>query len=297
MKQLAVRNTPLALVLVAVLVGAATFVSIAASPEASAAPATQGSCPGNLLKNPNFDGGSRKTESLGTSLSSAVADGWFPWFVRGDATYNREPEFKVEQVAIGGDPNRVRSDGQSQKWFTTWGTHTAGVYQQVKVPSGATVTFTIHGLAYTGEDDGWDAEAGTFKSDPVKPGNYHMLAGIDPTGAVPAMGSHPANTVVWSPDVLTYDTWVPLSVTAKAQGGTVTVFAKGAPEWPVKHNDSWWEDACLVVGGKVASAPAQAAAAVPAATAGTTTAATTGTTGTTQPVVPAAMPKTGHALR
>ena len=293
MNNMLARNSQRALAVLAVVAVVALAAAAASTPEAAAAPSTQG-CAGNLLVNPNFDGGSRKTESLGTSLSSAVADGWFPWFVRGDATYNREPEFKVEQVAIGGDPSRVRSDGQSQKWFTTWGTHTAGVYQRVNVPSGATVTFTIYGMAYTGEADGWDDAAKTFKSDPEKSGNYHMLAGIDPTGAVPSMGSHPANSVIWSPDTLTYDTWVPLSVTARATGGAVTVFAKGAPEWPVKHNDSWWEDACLVVGGQAAAAPVQA----PAPTVGSAAAAPAATTaGDGKAIVPSAMPATGRAAR
>ena len=42
-------------------------------------------CSGNLLQNPGFEGRSHKTESIGTSLSSAVGDGWVPWFVRGNA--------------------------------------------------------------------------------------------------------------------------------------------------------------------------------------------------------------------
>jgi hypothetical protein len=272
--------------LAVILILAAACVSAAAG-SVVAAPPAQAGCAGNLLVNPAFDGGSHKTESLGTSLSSAVGDGWVPWFVRGDATYNREPEFKVEQVAIGGD----RSGGQSQKWFTTWGTHTAGTYQRAAVPAGATVTFTAHGMIYSGEDDGWDAAAGTFKSDPVQPGNYRIWVGIDPTGAVPAMGSHPPDTVVWSPASMTTDTWVPLSVSAKAQGGAVTVYTKGAPEWPVKHNDSWWDDTCLVVGGVAAAQAPVAPAETSAAAAAVTPAPAAG--GATVPVIPAAMPATG----
>jgi len=232
---------------------------------AAAAPVAQAGCAGNMLVNADFEGGSRKTESEGTSLSSAVSNGWSPWFVRGDATFNREPEFKVEQVRIGGDAARIRSGGQSMKWFTTWGTHTAGIYQRVAVRPGTALTFSIHGMVYTGEDDGWDPASNTFLSDPYKPGNYLIAAGIDPTGAVPAMGSAPPATVVWSPGTMTYDQWVRLTVSAIARSGFVTVYAKGQPEWSVKHNDSFWEDACLQIGtlGDVAASGGQGAIVAP----------------------------------
>jgi len=224
----------------------------------AAAPAGQAACAGNLLVNPEFEGGSRKTEGEGTSLSSAVGDGWVPWFVRGDARNNREPEFKVEQVRLGGDRMRVRSGTQSQKFFTTWGTHTAGMYQKVNVRPGTMLTFSIHGMAYSGEADGWNAEKGTFESDRVQPGNYRMAVGIEPSGATPScMGCAPPASVVWSEPTLTTDVWVRQAVSVAATGGAVTVYVKGAPEWAVKHNDSFWEDACLVVGGAPAQPVAQ----------------------------------------
>jgi hypothetical protein len=232
----------------------------AARPALAAVPAQDG-CPGNLLANPTFDGGSRKTQREGTSLSSAVSTGWSPWFVRGDERNNREPEFKVEQVQIGGDPARVRSGGQSMKWFTTWGTHTAGIYQRVNVRPGTQLTFSAHGMAYTGEADGWNDGTRTYTSDPVRPGNYRMAVGIDPTGNVPPIGAAPPETVVWSPPSMTYDQWVQMAVSATAATNRVTVYAKGQPEWAVKHNDSFWEDACLRVGS---FAPAAAPAPVPA---------------------------------
>jgi hypothetical protein len=224
-------------------------------PAAAVAPA---GCPGNLLVNPNFDGPSRKTETEGTSLSSAVSTGWNPWLIRGDARNNREPEYKVEQVAIGGDAMRTRSGGQSMKWFTTWGTHTAGIYQRVPVRPGSTVDFSIYGLSYSGEADGWSDEKKTFLSDKVQPGNYRMWVGIDPTGAVPGeVGAPPPATVIWSEPTLQADEWVRMNVQAQAQAPFVTVYTKGQPEWAVKHNDSWWEDACLrVVGAAKAIKPA-----------------------------------------
>lgn len=269
------------------------FISAGPGAPAEAAPLAQDACPGNLLKNHDFDGGSRKTQREGTSLSSAVSTSWSPWFVRGDARFNREPEFKVEQVRIGGDPARVRSGGQSMKWFTTWGTHTAGIYQRVKVSQGTALTFSIHGMAYTGQADGWNEEQRTFLSDQAEPGNYRMSVGIDPTGAVPPVGSPPPDTVVWSEPTMTYDQWVLQSVPAVARAGFVTVYAKGQPEWSVKHNDSFWDDACLRV-GTFGTAPVVAAAA-PAPVAPVPAAPVVAPAPVTAPVAAAPAPVAGSA--
>lgn len=247
----------------------------ASAPSAHAAPATapaaQAGCPGNLLQNPGFEGASHKTESEGTSLSSAVGNGWSPWFVRGNATWNREPEFKVEQTAIGGDWARVHSGANSMKWFTTWGTHTAGVYQKVAARPGTAYTFSMFAQAYSGEGDAFDAVRRTFISDMTKPGNYRIRVGIDPTGAVPRMGEAPPASVVWSAPVGTVDQWVNLAVSAVAKGGSITVYTHSSMEFPVKHNDSFWDDACLRVGnfapagGVIDAAPVAAAPAAPGA--------------------------------
>jgi len=254
---------------IGVALGAALALAGVAGGQAMAAPAGQGECRANLLVNADFEGGSHKTEGEGTSLSSAVGNGWVPWFVRGDARNNREPEFKVEQVRIGGDRMRVRSGGQSQKFFTTWGTHTAGLYQRVNVKPGTPLTFSAYGMSYSGEGDGWNPDKGTFESDKVQPGNYKMSVGIEPSGVAPAcMGCPPPATVVWSESTMWPDAWVRQAVSAAARAGAVTVYVKGQPEWAVKHNDSFWEDACLTVGGtpaKAAAAPAQPVPAQPAA--------------------------------
>ncbi|MFQ5859546.1 MAG: SH3 domain-containing protein, partial [Anaerolineae bacterium] len=223
----------------------------------------QDPCPGNLLTNPNFEGGSRNTEGLGTSLSSSVAHGWFPWFVRGDQRFNREPEFKVEDATRDPLRWRVHSGYFSQKFFTTWATHTAGIYQRVPVPPGNVVTFSAWVQIYTGEADGWDGEK--HHSDPDAPGNYRALIGIDPFGNTPpGVGAPPPDTVIWSQPIMMYDVWTQLSVEAVAQADHVTVYTRGQPEFSVKHNDSFWDTACLTVGGGVsgASFPADADAVV-----------------------------------
>ncbi len=204
----------------------------------------QDACPGNLLLNPSFEEGGRKTESLGTSLSSMVANGWFPWFIRGDQRFNREPEFKIEDATHDPLRWRVHTGWFSQKFFTTWATHTAGIYQRVAVPRGSTVEFRIWVQIYTGERDGWDGQK--HHSDPDAPGNYRASIGIDPYGNVPpAVGAPPPDTVIWSDPIMIYDTWTEMRIQAVAQADFVTVYTRGQPEFSVKHNDSFWDTACL----------------------------------------------------
>ena len=226
----------------------------------------QADCPGGLLANPGFEGATFKTENVGTSLSSNMVEGWLPWSVLGDATINREVEYKVIDAAASGDTYRVYSGNQSQKFFTTWGTHTAGMYQRVQVPAGSKVVFTIWAQIYSGERElrsgGQyisDLEWPKDSDDRRGPGLYHVTAGIDPQGNVPTtFGGPPSDATVWSASVtefetrrktesgVDYDAWVQLEVSAVAQGEWVTVYTRGMPEYAVKHNDSFWDEACLV---------------------------------------------------
>lgn len=224
----------------------------------SASLLTYADCPDNRAVNSTFEEGARKTEGEGTSLSSAVANGWYPWAILGDATINREPEFKLEDTDLSPSRYRAHSGRHSQKFFTTFGSHTAGFYQRVPVPPGSIVTFSIWVQIYTGEEE--LRSGGEFISDLRHPGNYRVFVGIDPDGNTPpGFGAPPPDNVVWSepvidretrrenPDGVIYDAWVQLSVTTRAQSDHVTVYTKGQPEFPVKHNDSFWDDACVTV--------------------------------------------------
>jgi len=228
-----------------------------------AEPAAQEGCPGNLLANPGFEDGGRKTESEGTSLSSILAFGWYPWFVQGSPEQVQqgqfmEPEFMIEDAAVRG-PYRVRTGRMSQKFFKIWATHKAGFYQRVAVPQGSVATFSIWVQIYSGEGDGWDETRKIYLSDLDRPGRYRVYVGIDPFGNVPAGPTAPLpSTIVWSEPVVDFqtrqtdatglpvDAWVQLRVTARAEADHITVFTWGQPEFSVKHNDSFWDDACLI---------------------------------------------------
>ncbi|MBC7263902.1 MAG: hypothetical protein H5T64_06015 [Chloroflexi bacterium] len=219
---------------------------------------THADCPDNRAVNSTFEEGARKTEGEGTSLSSAVANGWYPWAILGDATINREPEFKLEDTDLSPSRYRAHSGRYSQKFFTTFGTHTAGFYQRIPAPAGSTVHFSIWVQIYTGEEE--LRSGGEFISDLRRPGNYRVYVGIDPCGNTPSgFGAPPPDSVIWSepvidretrresPDGVIYDAWVQLSVSAPAQSDYITVYTRGQPEFPVKHNDSFWDDACVII--------------------------------------------------
>jgi len=191
--------------------------------------------PVNRLANPGFEDGFYKGESVGTSLSSWIANGWTPWSL----------------------------------FFTLWATHTSGFYQRVQVAPGSKVTFSIWAQIYTGQRE--LRSGGNYISDldkPTKPsqegkrgpGEYKVYVGIDPYGDTPAaFGAPPSANTIWSDPVIDFqtreidaagtqiDAWRKLSVSAIAQSDHITVFTKGQPKNPVKHNDSFWDDAILTV--------------------------------------------------
>ncbi len=247
-----------------------------------ATPASLADTGPNLLKNPGFEGDFRKTEDLGTSGSSKVAVDWFPWAISGDESYNREPEFKVlRKGEISDGFYRIYAGEQCQQYYTTYATHTAGIYQRVPVTPGARVTFSIWVQIYTGQRD-FSVDGRYPVSDLHQPeteatraagwgaGDYYAYAGIDPYGNTPSgFGAAPPNTVVWSEPALDVQTrgvdasgkeidkWVQLTVSTIAEADHVTVFTKGAPVYRTKHNDTFWDEASLVVG----AAPTATAAA------------------------------------
>ena len=200
----------------------------------------QAECPYNLLVNPGFeDGYSYRLDPYepwkGPQGELEVANGWELWYDNEPGTncYNYRPEYKLEDGYVHTDPLRVRSGQYAQKMFTLFSTHTAGLYQQVAVPEGIEVEFSI-----------WVIVWSSSESDPhhsTLPGKYWLSVGIDPYG-----GTDPfSDRIIWSDEIEHYDEHVQLSIATAAQANHVTVFTKAAPEWCVKHNDSYWDDARL----------------------------------------------------
>jgi hypothetical protein len=166
-----------------------------------------------------------------------VANWWEAWWVQGaeDQTskgYLVRPEYKPEDAWVF-TMRRVHSGRFSQKYFSTYSTHIAGVYQQVAVAKGSVVTFSIWVQVWSSTEPDPDQCEGF--------GNYAVSAGIDPYGG----NDGTSGNIVWSDPVMSCNQWVNLSVSTVAQADRVTVFTRGAPEFRVHFNDSYWDDAAL----------------------------------------------------
>jgi LysM repeat protein len=262
------------------LVLAVTLAWPAALPAAAApAPAVPAADGPNLLQNPGFESPYGK-QCCQTDLSKyfpntpidevQVAHGWLAWWLEPDqdpfhpsqcpgqsCTAWHRPEYREANC---GDvcANRVRSGSNSQKYFTFYSVHDAGMYQQVGgIASGARVRFSIY-------MQGWSSSTDDATS--VNPSPMGMRVGIDPFG-----GTNPYSAnVIWTAPFDTYDAWGLYTIEAVARNSVVTVFTRSNPTWGVPHNDIYLDDASLVV---VGAAPA--------------------TGGGSPPPVPTAMPANG----
>ncbi|NLG28909.1 MAG: hypothetical protein GX557_13430, partial [Chloroflexi bacterium] len=187
------------------------------------APVAFADCPGNALVNGGFEGG---FSSRGAN-EVVVANGWSAFWQDGpfaEDGYNRRPEYKDENAAVFGN-RRVREGTHGQKWGSVFATHKGGIWQQVNVQVGSSLTLTAWAQAWSSTADDPATSTG---------GKFYLSVGIDPTGGTDWNSAN----VVWSPVSTTLDQWVQLSVQAKATAGTVTVYLRGDAEWRNKHNDA-----------------------------------------------------------
>ncbi len=201
----------------------------------------------NLLTNPGFEGAftMRPDPNYGGPVvpELGVAEGWELWYDKDHRcppynpgcdpnSYYLRPEYKGEEYTA-----RVRSGGKAQKFFNNYGTHWAGFYQVAEVPPQSWVRFSIWVWTWSSE---LDIPEYSFRT-----GDYRVYVGIDPTGGT----DWASEAIQWSPSTTRPDRWVQLEVAAYTESGHVSVWTRGAPVWPVKHNDSYWDDAELVVLG------------------------------------------------
>lgn len=193
--------------------------------------------------------------------------GWITWF-KHNASF-AQPE--VTDAWLAQDERRVHSGQKACHLFTFGKLHDAGLLQQVEVPQGATITFSIYAQAWSNHKDNLDDfphpddgrwSEGTLvgygevelSEDEIPPlngspqndanGNISFSVGIDPTGGVDPY----AGTVVWGDVLYSYNAHHRLpEVKAVAQSNIITVFVRSMTLWPFKHNDVYYDDAEFVV--------------------------------------------------
>ncbi len=241
----------------------------------------------NLLTNPGFEGdfhiqcsfpGGRPWMTLPCdgSLPTVpwqtvqVADGWHAWW-QIPSTDRKAPDYYLYPNYCGRsapdncvawhnpeyrdtrsspqDPPRIRSGENSQKYFTFWSVHEAGVYQTVTgIRPGSLLRFSIYMEAWSATklSEGEPNPHFSFGQS-----SMHLRVGIDPTG-----GNDPwSKDIVWSTEHEAYDQFTLYEVEAVARSNKVTVFTHSRPEYPMEHNDVYVDDAELTLVGGGASVP------------------------------------------
>ncbi len=194
---------------------------------------------GNLLENPGFEGQYATWWDNNIPYNTAqMAPGWNPWWKSQDPDdlgwKNRMPEYKPAAPY----DYRIRSGSNAQQYFTFYGTHDAGVYQQANVGAGNKVRFSI-----------WIQVWSSEKDDPLisqNNGRVQVQVGIDPYGGTDGLSSN----IVWSAAQQKYDEWFQMSIQTDALANAVTVFVRSTPDFPIKHNDIYLDDAVLEVVGE-----------------------------------------------
>lgn len=175
-----------------------------------------------MLNNLGFDEGWREVDGI---RELKVADGWHPWWHASD----KRPEYKI--VLATDFPYRVASGTASQCWFTSWGTHTGGIYRRVaNLPVGARLCFGLQVQAWS------RIKAG----DPRKSdGKYRIKLGIDPYGGL----DPESQDIVWCDAVEPYDAFEALEVDAIMRSDRATLYVWGQAEWAACNNDAYVDDA------------------------------------------------------
>lgn len=154
----------------------------------------------------------------------------------------RRPEYKPAAPFV----NRIHEGSNAQQYFTTYGIHLAGVYQQLSTTPGASLTVSAHAMAWSCDGDCPGATPNDPNPPSSNPANMRMQVCLDPTGGVDVLS--PA--VVCSSPHNPLNTWQEISVSATASSGAATLFLKSNPDMPRRHNDVYW-DTVTVNGGSI----------------------------------------------
>lgn len=160
-----------------------------------------------------------------SGLDTAVA--WAPWYRSAGET---DPEWKYKKPVFSA--HRL-DDRMVQQISTPFGTHVAGLWQQVPSAAGNQYTLTVEGQAWSSED--------TTPASQLEASDVNLQVGIDPTG-----GTDPDSPlIIWSDTFQPLSLWETLTVTAVAEASLLTIFLKSAPNLPKRQQTIFWRNAFL----------------------------------------------------
>ncbi len=209
------------------------------------------------------------TASLNLWATAQVPQGWAAWWRVPNDNYNdpnyyntyphscqnksqrqpsdcrpwHNPEFRD---TAGGPqetgPTRRIEGENSQKYFTYYSVHEAGLYQIVRgIKPGQRLRFNVYMEA-------WSNAANDPAHSAGQP-TMGMRVGIDPYG-----GNSPwSSNIVWSPVQESFDHFSQFSIEAVAKSNIVSVWTRSQPYYALQHNDVYVDAASLVVVGDSAT--------------------------------------------
>jgi len=196
---------------------------------ATASPAAQT----NLLVNPGFED---PFVPFNGDTTRMVANGWSAWHVpqrEGDEGFrNLKPEY---QPASASNPDRILQGSNAQEYFNFFATHTGGVYQQVLVPMGSDVQFSVFVYVWSPAGDDPDTSE--------NPGRVQVQVGIDPNGGTDGESER----ILWSLPLEFYDEYRQVTVSAEDVSDRITVFVRTTFDLPQKNNNVYLDNAALII--------------------------------------------------
>ena len=167
-------------------------------------------------------------------------------------------------------PSRKVAGDNSQKYFTFYSTHDAGLYQVVGgVKPGDLLRFSVYMEGWsTGQNDPSHSDLGQ---------RMNFQVGIDPTG-----GNDPwSPNIIWTAPAESFDKFTQFTIDAVAKNNIVSVWTRSRPDMPLEHVDVYVDEASLnvVQPTKAAKAPAKSTRVVTSTKIVTSTRLVTGTNG------------------
>ena len=164
---------------------------------------------------------------VGGDKQRITAVGWMSWWLPPQPD---DPNWKSRQPVFS---NFTMDNRPVQQLSTPWGTHVAGLWQQVPSAPGNRYELTVEGQAWSSDD----ATPGSR----VEASDVNLQIGIDPTGGV-----DPESPLIqWSPLAQPLSRWETLHLTADAETTTITIYLKSAPALPKRQQSVFWRNAFL----------------------------------------------------
>ncbi len=228
------------ILIIALVLGAVVFQTPAAAQDGGEEGETGNP---NLLVNGSLE---RPYAGKGSNTRT-VPQGWELWV--GAGAPDAFPHTDTVQVIDGAVSWNIK---QGYTVFTVAGYQVVG-----GLTKGDVLKLTAYGWVYTcnNTENSCVIEAAPYRQSDTAAG-ASLKVGIDPTG-----GTNPnAESVKWSASAAPYDQWAEMSVTATADGGSVTVFLYATQSNGLAMNNVYWDNASLVrtEAGEGDAAPAPA---------------------------------------